>query len=118
MLVGFIELASGIVLGDEGVPVFWTFGDQETDDLGDGGTLDFAALSAIGQKGIREDTSQSFSFIIAWTSFQKALDVVVEESWVGQNGVDVDAVVFGGVGVFSYHEGQEGEEDDEFHFCC
>lgn len=106
-----------IVLGQEGFPLGASFLDQETYHLPHGGFLLIVAFYAVGDQRVGDDALQSVAFIVALALVQEAVQVVSEETIVGQYGIDVDVVVLGGVVLRGEDGGEEQRNcDDEFHF--
>lgn len=87
----------GIVLGYQAVPIGFAVLDQVMGDFPYGFLLFFTAFGASGDEGVGNHVLQCSSVFAALSLVQKALDVVGGQPVVGQDGIDVDVVVFGGV---------------------
>lgn len=59
--------------------------------------LSVVTLGAVGDQGIGNDALQSGAFLVALAFFQEAVQVVLEQTVICQNRVDVYVVVFAGV---------------------
>lgn len=119
LLVVLPELALGIVLGDERVPVGASVLVQVSGHLPHRDPLLLVALDAPGDQRIGDDALEGESVLVALALVQQAADVVGGQPVVGQDGVDVDVVVLGGVEVGCGSRRDHGEEHQgEFHDCC
>lgn len=106
-------LAFGVVLLQEGIPVLFVVLVEVTDDLFDRSLLLVVAFCAAGDEGVGDDLLQRLAVFAALGLLQEALDVVFDQTAVGEDGVDVDVVVLGGVLV----GGEDCDEEERANDC-
>lgn len=82
-------------------------------DFPDRVLLVVVAFAAAGDEGVGDHLLQGLTILVALALVQQAVHVVAGEPLVGQNGINIDVVVLGGVVITSSngdsHKGTENE---------
>lgn len=118
-IMGIVPLvaAVGVIFGCQLIESFWALLHQETNHFLDRWALFRGAPNTFVKQSVRDDILQNSAFLSALALVQKTVQVVIEESIIGKDSIDVDVIIFAGV-IFNSKGRSHHKQDNEdgFHF--